>query len=69
MSDLGQRKTAEYLAGYILQSDLMMPFDPARFAASVSAEANKLRGAIEDEYIPPLTHPPSRPRAIARSRG
>jgi hypothetical protein len=53
MSDLGQRRMAEYFAGYILQSDLKMSFDPAKFAEIVRAEAAKLRGPVEHQYSPP----------------
>jgi hypothetical protein len=52
MSDLGQRRIAEYFAGYILQSDLKISFDPAKFASIVLAEAAELRGPVEHQYSP-----------------
>lgn len=42
MSDLGQRRMAEYFAGHILKTDLNMPFDPAELLATVRSEAAKI---------------------------
>lgn len=42
MSDSGQRRLAEYFAGYILKTDVNAPFNPAELAAAVHAEAIKL---------------------------
>jgi hypothetical protein len=39
MSDLGQRKVAEYFAGYILETDLKVSFDAAAFARAAHEEA------------------------------
>ncbi|MFZ0693967.1 MAG: SGNH/GDSL hydrolase family protein, partial [Alphaproteobacteria bacterium] len=44
MSDFGQRHVAEYFAGFILEKDLGVPFDPAAQAAAVRAETLDLMG-------------------------
>jgi hypothetical protein len=59
MSDLGQRRIAEYFAGYILQADAGVPFDATKFAETVRREALKL-GAAVDLYAPP-PGPPGKP--------
>ena len=41
LGDLGQRRIAEFFAGYILRTDLGAPFDPAQFAESVLADTIK----------------------------
>ena len=42
MSDLGQHQLGEYFAGYILKTDLNMPFDPRELSAAVRAEATRI---------------------------
>lgn len=59
MSDLGQHRVAQLFAGYILQSDLKMPFDPAALAKAVNAEAAKVEGASHVQY--PYSPPPATP--------
>jgi lysophospholipase L1-like esterase len=39
MSDLGQRRVAEYFAGYILEVDMSLSFSPAALATNVRTEA------------------------------
>jgi len=39
MSDLGQRQIAQYFAGFVLETDLQIPFDVAAFARQAQAEA------------------------------
>jgi lysophospholipase L1-like esterase len=45
LSDLGQRRIAEFFAGYILKADMGMPFDPAKSSERVFAETMKMRVA------------------------
>jgi hypothetical protein len=45
LTDLGQRRVAEFFAGYILKTDLGLPFDPAQASASVLADSIKRRVA------------------------
>ena len=56
MTDLGQKRTAEFFAGYILETDLKMPFDTAAFVQSLAAEAAKAVGETAPAkyaYSPP----------------
>jgi len=39
MTDLGQRRVAEYFAGFILETDLGVPFDVRAFAESIEAQS------------------------------
>jgi lysophospholipase L1-like esterase len=52
LTDLGQRRIGEYFAGYILQSDLNIPFDAPKFAESVRAETMN-PGKVAERYSPP----------------
>jgi hypothetical protein len=45
LTDLGQRRIAEFFAGYILRTDLGMPFDPAQASDSVLADSIRRRVA------------------------
>lgn len=56
LTDLGQKRTAELFAGYILETDLKIPFSPAAFAQAVTAEATKAAGELPPSkfaYSPP----------------
>ena len=50
MNDLGQQRIAEYFAGYILQTDLKEPFDPAKFVETVRVEDMKANGLARPTY-------------------
>ena len=60
LSDIGQRRIAEFFAGYILQTDLGMPFNPAQLAESVLADTISLRiaGSRAVQETPPSTAAP-----------
>jgi lysophospholipase L1-like esterase len=67
LSDLGQRRIAEYFAGYILNTDLKEPFDPAKFVETVRAEDVKANGLERPSYqYSPPSKPP--PKAVASKR-
>jgi hypothetical protein len=63
MSDLGQRRTAEYFAGYILETDLKVPFNPAAFVQSVQTEAVTAGGEVAPATYAysPLAAPQAKP--------
>ena len=46
LSDRGQKRLAEYFAGFILEADLNVPFDVGNFAKSTRAEAVKAGGTL-----------------------
>lgn len=68
MSDLGQRRIAEYFAGYILDADLGIDFAPASLAAIVAAEADGVRRR-RPSFGPPEAsdHPKPQGRPVAVS--
>jgi hypothetical protein len=45
LSDLGHRRIAEFFAGYILRTDLGIPFDPIQSSKAVFADTLKMRAA------------------------
>ena len=57
LSDLGQRRIAEFFAGYILQTDLGTPFNPAQLAESVLADTIRLRVSGSAADVPPSMAP------------
>lgn len=63
MSDLGQRRIAEYFAGYILRADLGIDFDPASLSATLAAEAADTRRR-QPQSKPPQAS--DRPKAQGR---
>jgi lysophospholipase L1-like esterase len=54
LTDLGQRRVAEFFAGYILRTDLGLPFDPARASESVLADslARRVASPAATEGLP-----------------
>jgi hypothetical protein len=67
LNDRGQRRTAEYFAGYILRADLGIDFDPASLAATVAAEADDTRRRQPPSKPPPKpSHASDRPQAQSR---
>jgi hypothetical protein len=71
LTDVGQRRIAEFFAGYILRTDLDMPFDPARFAESVLADTISLRvaGAAAGDDAPPSAAPAQAPAGKRHADG
>lgn len=59
MTDMGQKSTAEFFAGYILETDLKIPFDAAAFVQSLAARAAKAVGEVIPKYAysPPAQLP------------
>jgi hypothetical protein len=61
-NDIGQRRIAEYFAGYILRADVGLPFDPARLASAVKSDAAKV--SMFPSFLPP---PKANGRPVANS--
>ena len=71
LSDIGQRRIAEFFAGYILRIDLGAPFNPAQSAESVLADTISLRvaGSAAVQDFPPSTAPAKAPAGKRYAEG